>query len=36
MKTTDLNPSEFAPFYKNYITELGEVELLEILNQSGV
>ncbi len=34
MKTTDLNPSEFAPFYKNYIYDLGEVNLLNILNVS--
>jgi len=34
MKTTDLNPSEFAPFYKNYITELGGVELIETLTDS--
>ncbi len=36
MKTSDLNNNEFATFYKNYITELGEVDLLEILNQSSV
>jgi hypothetical protein len=34
MKTTDLNPSEFAPFYKNYITELGDVDLIETLTDS--
>lgn len=34
MKTTDLNSSEFAPFYKNYITELGEVDLIETLTDS--
>lgn len=34
MKTTDLNPSEFAPFYKNYIIELGDVNLFKILDTS--
>jgi len=36
MKTSALNNTEFAPFYENYIHSLGEVELLEILNQSSV
>jgi hypothetical protein len=34
MKTTDLNASEFAPFYKDYIYSLGNVDLFEILDVS--
>ncbi|MGV6845296.1 MAG: DinB family protein [Lutibacter sp.] len=34
MKTTDLNTSEFAPFYKDYIYSLGTVGLFEILTVS--
>lgn len=35
MKISDLNPSEFAPFYKTYIDQLGEVDLLETLTDSN-
>ena len=34
MNTVQLNNNEYAPFYKNYITGLGEVDLFEVLNSS--
>jgi hypothetical protein len=34
MNSNQLNENEYAPFYKNYITTLGDVNLLEILNDS--
>ncbi len=34
MKTTQLNDSEYAPFYKNYIKGLGNVDLFKILHSS--
>lgn len=34
MKSIQLNDNEFAPFYKNYIKILGDVDLFEILDSS--
>lgn len=34
MNSSQLNENEYAPFYKNYITIVGNVNLLEILNSS--
>lgn len=34
MKSSELKINEYAPFYKNYITSLGDVDLFEILNSS--
>ena len=34
MNSTQLNDNEYAPFYKNYIKSLGDVNLIEVLNNS--
>lgn len=34
MNSVQLNENEYAPFYKNYIKDLGEVNLFEILKSS--
>ncbi|PHS51677.1 MAG: damage-inducible protein DinB [Lutibacter sp.] len=34
MNSNQINENEYAPFYKNYITSLGDVYLLDILNDS--
>ena len=34
MNSSQLNQNEYAPFYKNYIKSLGNVNLLAILNSS--
>jgi len=34
MNSTQLNDSEYALFYSNYIKSLGEVDLLDVLNSS--
>lgn len=34
MKTSELNSNEYAPYYQNYITKAGEVDLIEELEIS--
>jgi DinB family protein len=34
INSNQLSENEYAPFYKNYITSLGDVTLLDILNDS--
>jgi len=34
MNSTQLKDNEYAPFYKNYIKSLGDVNLIDILNHS--
>ena len=35
MKSTEIQPNEYAPFYSNYINVVGDVDLFEILETSA-
>jgi len=35
MKSTEIQPNEYAPFYSNYINVVGDVDLFEVLETSA-